>query len=986
MEIIKRVKTTSRWMRFMMAIVILVATYTVVGFLILPVVLKSVLAKQLSENLQREAVIQDIDLNPYALKLSVKGLTIKEREGSDTFVSFDELYLNAQTISAFKRAVVLRELRLEKPYFNIIRHEVNRFNFSDLAGAEKQQEKEEEKASAPIRFSLNNIQVINGAIDFWDGPKKKQHKIADLNIGVPFISSLPYNVHIFVQPLFAAKFNDTSISLEGQSKPFADSRETSIDVDLSDSNIPYYLAYVPMKLGFKMLDGHLDVKGTVTYIDKPEGESILSLAGDLHLRNLEFVDNEDRPLMKLPSVGVSIASAEPLAKKIHLSKVLFQSPEVSVRRGQGGNVNFQALFSEQETETETPETEVPETDVLDTEVAEEEGNETPFSITVDDMQIATGKVAFSDLAASEPFETTLEPVNVSILHFGNDEGERSAFDVSFQTEAKESLALKGEFSVEPLTAEGSLHLQGVPIGKYAPYYGETLAFTVEDGNLELQTQFLYHAGDANPELDLSGMSVDLASLNLKKVEDEEPFAQIPVLSIKETTLSLAGRELNTGEIHTEGGQLHCLRYKNGDLNLGTLVTRSEEPTETEESPVEEKPFHVTLNKVSVAGYAVRVVDKSIEPSYSTELTDIEGSVTGLSSQEAKPADVLLKGKLDKHAPLEIKGRINPLSKDLFLDLKVVFKNVELSPVSPYSGRYVGYTLEKGELSLDLEYLIDKKQIDSKNKFFIDQLTFGDAVESPDAVSLPVKLGVALLKNRDGEIDLDIPVSGSMDDPEFKVGKIILQTFMNLLVKAATSPFALLGAIVGGGEELSVVEFEYGRSNISPEAQKKLDTLTEALYERPSLDLDVEGHIDIEKDKEGLMAYLFDKKLRAQKLKRMTKKGSPVIPIDEVKIEPDEYEEYLKKAYKAETFKKPKNLIGLNKSLPAPEMEKLIRENMTVQDDDLKQLALERAKAVEAYLLQSEKIEPERIFLVKPKSLVPEKKGGLKDSRVNLSLK
>jgi hypothetical protein len=153
-----------------------------------------------------------------------------------------------------------------------------------------------------------------------------------------------------------------------------------------------------------------------------------------------------------------------------------------------------------------------------------------------------------------------------------------------------------------------------------------------------------------------------------------------------------------------------------------------------------------------------------------------------------------------------------------------------------------------------------------------------------------------------------------------------------------------------------------------------------------LDLDVAGHIDIEKDKEGLMAYLFDKKLKAQKLERMTKKGAPAIPTDEVKIEPDEYEEYLKKAYKAETFDKPKNFIGLDKGLPAAEMEKLIRKNMTVEDDDLKQLALERARAVEAYLLQSEKVEPERIFLVKPKSLAPEKKEGLKDSRVNLSLK
>ncbi|MBW1896984.1 MAG: DUF748 domain-containing protein, partial [Deltaproteobacteria bacterium] len=460
---------------------------------------------------------------------------------------------------------------------------------------------------------------------------------------------------------------------------------------------------------------------------------------------------------------------------------------------------------------------------------------------------------------------------------------------------------------------------------------------------------------------------DLACLDKTKAEKLVAWKS---LRLDDTDFMLNPFHIKIGKISLDDLFAQVVVNPDKKLNLQTIVveTKQEDSQPSEEGKTVQS---IDIGVISLKGGHIRFMDKSIEPSYSTELSDIEGSVTGLSLRESKPADVLLRGKLDKHAPLQIKGRINPMSEDLFLDLKVVFQNIELSPVSPYSGKYVGYTLEKGELSLDLEYLIDKKQIDSKNKLFIDQLSFGDAVESPDAVSLPVKLGVALLKNRDGEIDLDIPVSGSMDDPEFKVGKIILQTFMNLLVKAATSPFALLGSIVGGGEELSVVEFEYGRSNISPEAQKKLDTLADALYERPSLDLDIEGHIDVEKDKQGLMEHLFDKKLRAQKLKRMTKKGSPAIPIDEVKIEPDEYEKYLKKAYKAEAFKKPKNLIGFDKRLPAAEMERLIRENMTVQDDDLQLLALERAKAVEAYLLQSEKVEPKRIFLVKskPKTLL-----------------
>ena len=327
-----------------------------------------------------------------------------------------------------------------------------------------------------------------------------------------------------------------------------------------------------------------------------------------------------------------------------------------------------------------------------------------------------------------------------------------------------------------------------------------------------------------------------------------------------------------------------------------------------------------------------------------------------------------------------------MGEDLFINLKVLFQDIQLSPVSPYSGRYVGYGIGKGKLSLDLEYLIDKQDLESQNRFFIDQLTFGEKVDSPEATSLPVTLGVALLKNRNGEIDLDIPVSGNLDDPEFKVGKVIWKTIMNLLVKAATSPFALLGALIPEGEELSVVEFEYGNALITPESQKKLDTLINALYERPALKLDIEGHVDVEQDREGRGKYLFDRKLKAQKLKLLTKKGSPPDMLDDVQIEPDEYGTYLRKAYNEETFEKPQSFLGFDKKLPVPEMEKLMMEHITVKDGDLRLLAVERAKAVEGYLLASEKIEPQRLFLVEPKSLAPEKREGLRASRVDLRLK
>jgi hypothetical protein len=230
------------------------------------------------------------------------------------------------------------------------------------------------------------------------------------------------------------------------------------------------------------------------------------------------------------------------------------------------------------------------------------------------------------------------------------------------------------------------------------------------------------------------------------------------------------------------------------------------------------------------------------------------------------------------------------------------------------------------------------------------------------------------------------VTGSLNDPKFSVFKIILQVLTNLLAKAATSPFALLGALAGGGEQLEYAEFEYGSAEVKGETLNKLKTMIEVLQDRPEIRLEVEGHADMEKDREALKTLFFQRKPKTQKLKETAKKGQPAVPVDEIKIETSEYARYLKKAYKEEKFPKPKNFIGLNKNIPDPEMEKLLFTHTQVNEGDLRDLATQRSRKVKDFLVREGKIEPERIFLVEPKSLAPEKKGNLKDSRVVFRIK
>ncbi len=1205
-----------RLKKLMIGLAIFFLIFTLVGFFLLPPILKSILVKKLSENLHREVAIRKIDINPYRLSLTLKGFVIKDRVSPETFVSFDELYLNLQSLSALRMALILKEIRVKQPYIRISRNEEASYNFSDLL--EKKEIKTEEKPAEkpkPLRFSLNNIRIENGSIDFWDGPEKTKHTVRELNIGVPFISNISNNINIFVQPALSTKINGTPYEIQGKTKPFADSRETSLDINIKDLDIPYYLAYLPAKLKFKISSAYLDADTKISFVEYKDKGPSLTVSGNVSLKKVALDDQQKKPLFRLSLLEIGIAPSEPLKKVFHLSKISVQSPELEVQRNLKGALNIESLLPE-EKGTQPP------------SKPQKKKDKTTLSIDVDEVQLMGGRVSFSDLSRKKPFKTILTPIELKLDHFSNGKEKKTTYALSIISEAKENINLKGELSVEPFWAEGGLELRSIPLKKYSPYYEDQILFNIEEGRLNFSTRYKYAKGKREPEISLFGLSVILNSLRLRRPDEKEDFFKVPVISVKDTLVDVTQKKLTVGSFSTGKGMLTINRLKNGDLDIQKLFPSSsskEEPpaqsvrkreenvsaqaraaqTEkpwllkmgkvsldqyqvkiqdlTPEDPVtieaeaiqfqaenlstaknsagqvslslilnkngnislsgpvgidplsadlkitlkdvdllpyqpyfadqvkitltegrlsttgnlqlkgetgketritykgessldnlasidkvssedflkwkslalsnmdvginplyvniegialtdfysrviinpngavnlqeimvekkretikeagekgsskleeskaapieEESPRNIKIEKVTFQGGTVNYSDHFIKPNVTVNMAEVGGRVSGLSSEEATTADVELRGKFgEQSSPVEILGKINPLKKNLYVDLKVSFKDIELSPMSPYCGKYTGYGIEKGKLFLDLKYHIENRKLDAQNRIFLDQFTFGEKVDSPSATKLPVKLAVALLKNRKGEIDLNIPVSGSLDDPKFSIFSIILRVILNLLAKAATSPFSLLGAVFGGGEELDHMEFDYGSVEIKGESATKLNTLIKALHDRPSIKLDIEGYVDPEKDKEALRQLLFQRKLRAQKLKEILKKGQAAVPVDEVKIEPQEYQKYLKLAYKEEKFPKPKNILGMAKDIPGPEMEKLMFTYIEVKEEDLRLLAGQRAMKVKESILKSGEVEPERVFVVGSKTLNPPKKEKLKDSRVDFKLK
>jgi hypothetical protein len=629
--------------------------------------------------------------------------------------------------------------------------------------------------------------------------------------------------------------------------------------------------------------------------------------------------------------------------------------------------------------------------------------EKPWVVLLKTVSVDNYRIRVEDQTPSEPVTLVAQNLKLRGENISTAKNSKGRLNLFLLLNEKGTFSTTGTIGIDPMAADLKTELKGIEMAPLQSYFTDKVKITVTGGAISTAGNLSF---SSNEKKEIKANYKGEASLsNFSSIDklNAEDFLKWESLSFSDLKVGYNPLLIDIQGISLTNSYSRVIMNVDGTLNLQEIIEKGEPNQETTQPPVaqgktppptqekatpsqKESTKNIKIGTVTLQGGTIDFSDRSVKPNYSAKLTEIGGRISGLSSEETSMADVELRGKLDDYAPLEITGKINPLKEDLYVDIKARFKDMELSPTTPYAGKYVGYTVEKGKLSFDLKYLIVKKKLESQNYIFLDQLTLGDKVENPQATKWPVKLAIALLKDRKGEIKLDIPVTGSLDDPKFSVWGIIIKILINLISKAATSPFSLLGAVFGGGEELSFVEFDYGSTVITEPNVKKLDTIVKALHDRPSLKMDIEGHGDMERDKEGLKQYLFNRKIKAQKLNEMVKKGQPAVPVDEVKIEPKEYEKYLKMAYKEEKFPKPKNVIGMAKDLPTPEMEKLMLTHIEIKESDLRTLASQRAIKVKDAILKSAQVEPERVFILEPKSLAPEKKEKVKDSRVDFKLK
>ncbi len=574
------------------------------------------------------------------------------------------------------------------------------------------------------------------------------------------------------------------------------------------------------------------------------------------------------------------------------------------------------------------------------------------------------------------------------------------------------LDLKGVFTPQPLTVKTAVDLSNLNVASFAPYFASSLNATVRAVTLSAKgnAEFTAAAGNAPMKAGWKG-GVDITDLDLQDRVNKDDFLNWKRLGFTGMDISVAGDKIGArlGDIALEDFYGRILLNAQGRLNVmdlvaapgqagGSITQDTQTPGRSAEPPAAPPAAaapakgsgaaampDISVNSVTLTRGRMTFTDRFVKPNYVAELSSIEGDITAVSSTNPQPAKVKVTGRVYTTAPLSISGIVQPFAKYLTLDLKASAKGVDLPRFTTYSAKYVGYPIKRGKLSVDLEYKIKNRALQATNHVVLNQLTFGDKTNSPDATKLPVLLAVALLKDSRGNIDINLPISGSLDDPEFSVGGIVVRVLMNLVVKAVTSPFSLLASAFGGGEELSYVEFAPGSAVLTDDSLQRIETLTKALADRPALKMDISGRADPKTDTEGLRQAWVDAKIRAAKAADVAPRGKKPDPKG-VEVSGAERAKYLEAVYDDTDLKdKPRNFIGMAKSIPAAQMEAMLRAAAPVGEDQLRQLADARAQAVYEKLQAQEGLA-DRVFIVAPQLDADGIKDEGQPSRVDFSLK
>lgn len=687
------------------------------------------------------------------------------------------------------------------------------------------------------------------------------------------------------------------------------------------------------------------------YQPSPEQASLASL----RLEALTLADGTGQPaLLELPRLQLDNLSANPATPALALGRIALADGALSVIREADGQLNWTRL----ETLIARLQQGLPADDGAAPAPA--------WQLSLGELVLDGFRVAATDRVPQPAVSTGLDNIRLRLLPRAPGE-ERHRLDAALNVTTGGELALTGSFSEAPLAVDARLDLKGLALPAFAPYALEHVRMGLESGSVDAAGTLGFREGKTVQASFDGRVAINRFAAN--DLDEDERFLAWNRLALEGLRWQLAPERLRIREIVAERPFARVIIGSDASLNIARILDIDDgaaagtSVTAAPATAAKTAPYPLRIDRVRVSNGALLFADLSLRPQFATGIEALNGDIRGLSTAPGSRADITLDGRVDEYGRADIRGQVSPFADDLYTDIGLKFTNLELTTLTPYSSKFAGYQIDKGKLSMDLRYRIEERKLRAENKVVLDQLTLGEKVDSPDAMSLPVKLALAILKDRNGVIDIDLPVTGSLDDPQFRVGPLIWKAFVNLITKAATAPFSMLAGLVSGGDQLDTLLFPPGQGAVAESEAAKLDQLARALAERPALAVELRGTFEPATDLRALRQVKFDADYRkrhadgertARRLEALyrEKLGSEALARQRaLSLRPDAAGQDLK--------------LAEDLYLKSLEEELVARE--VVVDSELRTLALERARQVRSRLVEAGGIPEARVFVLEPVS-------------------
>jgi uncharacterized protein involved in outer membrane biogenesis len=948
------------------ALLTALALYSLLGFLILPGIALRVANQQLANYATTPATIQRIELNPFSLEVTLWGLNIGE-PGKEQ-VGFERLYANLQLDSLWTKALHLSDIELEKSKTEVLFGKDGKLNLIGLFKLPTSEPTPVDPDAKPFPLRIDRIKLVDGSLHFKDArPSEAIEFLYDkLDFELKNLSTLPEDSADMT--LVAIGPNGGQIDWTGNFSliPLASEGKLKITDGKMKAFWPYVRDAVPLDLESGVLSLSTDYKLNLS----KQTELLLNNVA-VSIAPFAIKAPDGRPLAKLERLDISETTVDLAKQQVVVGKIRSHKLETWAALEADGQLDWQKLFASQpsrpaaKANAEPPSTPA----AADSPKPEPATPGKPWQVLLNDVQLRDYKVHLADRKAQPAVELELSPLNLDLQKFDSLNGSPFLLKLDTGVGKQGKLTADGEVNLDPVSARLNVQTKDIDLRVAQSYISPFIRLELRSGMLG--SDLAVNLKSTDPlALSVTGRAqVDqLHTLDTLKTRDFLKWQQLVVEGLNYQH----GDSLSIDKINLLQPYARFMINDDRTTNIDDLLIpqpadAGAKPAAAKPTASKDKPLGIHIGGIAINDGSANFADFSLTPNFATAIQQLNGSIGTIDSRQAKPASVDIKGKVDRYAPVTIKGAVNPFDPMASLDIATSFKRVELTTLTPYSGKFAGYRIRKGRLNLDLHYVIVKGQLKAENKVVVEQLQLGEKVDSPDAVSLPLKLAIALLKDVDGKISIELPVSGDLNNPQFSVMPIVWQTLRNLIVKAAAAPFKLIGGLVAGGgsQDLGTVAFAPGSSELNKDAEAALVKLSQALKERPALRLEIEGTAAKSSDGPLLAEQRLEREYQYNYYKMLQRRGDKVPAKANLLEVPDsEKGALLEGIYRTRLkVQPPAEWKDLGKEERTAKMREQVIQFWSSSEVLLRELGQERASSIKDYLVDKGQLADDRVYFI-----------------------